>query len=51
MAKVGPLGCVFVLIKGLRKLEQALTTRVSECAGGDIPDCPIIDTLFAHGGH
>ncbi len=38
-------------IKDLRKLEQALTTMVDECAGGDIPDCPIIDMLFAHSGH
>lgn len=37
-------------IKDLRKLEQALTTMINECAGGDIPDCPIIDTLFVHGG-
>lgn len=37
-------------IRDLRKLEQALTTMVNECAGGDIPDCPIIDTLFADGG-
>jgi MerR family mercuric resistance operon transcriptional regulator len=36
-------------IKDLRKLEQALTSMVDECAGGDVPDCPIIDTLFAHG--
>ena len=36
-------------IKDLRKLEQALTAMVKECAGGDIPDCPIIDALFAHG--
>lgn len=35
-------------IKDLRKLERALTTMIDECAGGDIPDCPIIDTLFAH---
>ena len=38
-------------IKDLRKLEQALTSMVDECAGGDIPECPIIDTLFAHDGH
>jgi MerR family mercuric resistance operon transcriptional regulator len=38
-------------IKDLRKLEQALTAMVDECAGGDIPDCPIIYTMFAHGEH
>ena len=37
-------------IKDLRILDQALTTMVNECAGGDIPDCPIIDTLFADAG-
>ena len=34
-------------IKDLRKLEKALANMVSECDGGDIPDCPIVDTLSA----
>jgi MerR family transcriptional regulator, mercuric resistance operon regulatory protein len=34
-------------IKDLRKLEKALTGMVSECDGGDIPDCPIVDVLSA----
>ena len=34
-------------IKDLRKLERALAKMVSECDGGDIPDCPIIDVLSA----
>ena len=32
-------------IKDLRKLEKALANMVSECDGGDIPECPIIDIL------
>jgi len=32
-------------IKDLGKLEKALANMVSECDGGDIPDCPIIDIL------
>ena len=32
-------------IKDLRKLEKALANMVSECDGGDIPDCPIINIL------
>ncbi len=32
-------------IKDLRKLEKALANMVSECDGGDIPDCPIVDIL------
>ena len=34
-------------IKDLRKLEKALANMVSECDGGDIPDCPIVDVLSA----
>lgn len=34
-------------IKDLRKLEKALANMVSECEGGDIPDCPIVDILSA----
>jgi MerR family transcriptional regulator, mercuric resistance operon regulatory protein len=34
-------------IKDLRKLEKALAGMVSECEGGDIPDCPIVDILSA----
>ncbi len=32
-------------IKDLRKLEKALAKMVSECDGGDIPDCPIVAIL------
>ena len=33
-------------IRHLKKLERALTGMASECAKGDVPDCPIIETLF-----
>lgn len=32
-------------IKDLRKLEKVLSTMVGKCDGGDIPECPIVDTL------
>jgi len=34
-------------IRDLRKLEKVLTQMANECSRGDIPDCPIIETLFA----
>lgn len=34
-------------IKDLRKLEKVLANMVSECDGGDIPECPIVDILSA----
>ncbi len=36
----GQLLTVRKKIKDLRKLEKALTKMVSQCDGGDIPDCP-----------
>lgn len=33
-------------IKGLRKLEKALVGMAAECSRGDVPDCPILETLF-----
>ncbi len=33
-------------IRGLQRLEGALKDMMAECNRGDIPDCPIIDTLF-----
>ena len=33
-------------ISNLKKLEKALLAMVSECSRGDVPDCPILDTLF-----
>lgn len=33
-------------ISDLRRLERSLTTMAAECSKGDVPECPIIDTLF-----
>ena len=33
-------------IASLKKLEMALAKMVAECNRGDVPDCPIVDTLF-----
>ena len=33
-------------ISDLRKLQKTLSTISSECEGGLVPDCPIIDALF-----
>lgn len=33
-------------IADLRKLEQTLRTMADQCHGNDMPECPIIDTLF-----
>ena len=33
-------------IAGLRRLEKALNSMARECSKGDLPVCPIIDTLF-----
>lgn len=34
-------------IRDLRKMQQTLRQMVSECEGGLLPDCPIVDSLFA----
>ena len=39
------LAAVRTKIKDLRKLEKALANMVSECDGGEIPHCPIVDVL------
>ncbi len=36
-------------IANLRKLEKALSNMAAECGRGDVPDCPILDTLFEAG--
>ena len=33
-------------IKDLRKIEKVLTRMASECSGGDVPECPIIEALL-----
>lgn len=40
------LASVRAKIRGLRKLEKALAGMVAECSQGDVPDCPILETLF-----
>ncbi len=34
-------------ISDLRRLERVLKTMVAECSRGDVPDCPIIEALYA----
>ena len=43
---IGHLASVREKIKGLRKLEKALVSMASECSQGNVPDCPILETLF-----
>lgn len=38
-------------ISDLRKLQKTLRTISSQCEGGLVPDCPIIDALFEKNGH
>jgi len=33
-------------IADLKRMEKTLNSTVSTCAGGEDPDCPIIDSLF-----
>ena len=33
-------------VADLRRLEKALEAMAAGCSRGDIPDCPIIETLF-----
>ncbi len=33
-------------IADLKKLEKALKQMAAECSRGDVPECPIVDTLF-----
>ncbi len=32
----------------LKRMEFTLKNMVTECSSGDVPNCPIIDTLFAN---
>ncbi len=34
-------------ISDLRRLERVLQSMVAECTRGEVPDCPIIDALYA----
>jgi MerR family mercuric resistance operon transcriptional regulator len=40
------LGAVRDKITALRQLEKALAGMAAECSRGDVPECPILDTLF-----
>ena len=33
-------------ISALRKLEKTLAGMAAQCSRGDVPDCPILDSLF-----
>ncbi len=41
------LNSVRVKIDDLRRLEAVLSDMIQQCAGGDVPECPIIDALFS----
>ena len=43
---VNHLASVQDKIANLKKLEKALSAMVAECSRGDVPECPILDTLF-----
>jgi MerR family mercuric resistance operon transcriptional regulator len=34
-------------IADLRRLERVLTAMAAQCEGGQVPECPIVDALFA----
>lgn len=40
------LGDVRRRIADLRRLERVLATMAAECSRGNVPECPIIETLF-----
>ena len=37
-------------VADLRKLEKVLKEMAAECDGGEVPECPIIDTLYQERG-
>lgn len=44
------LAAVKAKITSLQRLEMALEAMAADCALGDVPQCPILDTLFAQAG-
>ncbi len=46
---VGHLASVRDKIRNLERLEGALKVMVAECSQGQVPDCPVVDTLFDAG--
>ncbi len=47
---VRQLANVQTKIEDLQKMATALAGMVNECVGGDVPECPIIDTLLSANG-
>ena len=43
------LASVRAKIADLTRLERTLADVSARCEGGDVPECPIIDTLFGRG--
>jgi MerR family mercuric resistance operon transcriptional regulator len=44
------LGDIRQKIRDLRKMERTLKEMVSQCDGGLVPECPIVDRLYAGSG-
>lgn len=44
---VSHLGTIKKKLTDLRRMEKVLKEMAAECSRGDVPDCPIIDTLFS----
>ena len=44
------LGDVRQKIRDLRKMERTLKEMVSQCNGGLVPECPIVDRLYTSSG-
>jgi len=38
---------VSLRIADLRRMESVLTSMIAACDAGDVPDCPIVDSLFS----
>jgi len=43
---ISHLASIKTKLADLKRLERVLKKMASECSAGDVPDCPIIDTLF-----
>ena len=41
------LGDIRTKIADLRRMERTLADLSSQCEGGDVPECPIIDSLYS----
>lgn len=44
------LGDVQQKIRDLQKMERTLKDMVSQCKGGSVPECPIVDRLYTSSG-